>query len=284
MSTRITYSKELTSTLETLDGTITFDNELMFPPNTRARYVELMSVFFTRHIPNLYILPVSATNPVEYNNSCIQFSISAGAVWHTLQFDQGLYTVSDIQDAINATIAADHYWLDNNDPGFAMSYNIATQRVFVTIDNTKLAAVNYELWINFIYSPTTNGNLGELLGFTSIINHDGLTEADELPAMDVYGQTISMNLDGLGPLTTVNGIRSTEICNIPIAGTVLGDTHVFPFAALKTKQILLSQCPDRIPSLSFKFFSSRTWPEDGTKKSIFGVDGSVIVTLDISYV
>jgi len=289
MSTVITYERRIRE-LQPLDGEITFERPIDIQ-RTHKRWVRLVQCAFTSNLPNVYQigrdpkLPVDEHNPPVFNNGLIQMTRDGGDTWHNIQLPNGTYNISYINAAIQNATAA--WWEDSSLPGFSMSYNLATSEVYFSLDSRFLIEGD-QLGIRFDKTNCDDTrSSGLLLGFMdpSIFLEDGLYTANAQAKLDWFGNGVSLRVDGLGAISLVNGKKSSELCRIPLSTSDVKNEYIFPSGVSGTTnspKILLESMPSILQKLNFEFRGDRE-EADGTQRVVYGQDGYVSVTLELSW-
>jgi hypothetical protein len=107
----------------------------------------------------------------EFSNNVLRYRTAPAASWNTVNFDNGIYSITDINNTLQAKMKADgNYSVVGGLDTFSISIspNYTTLRAVVSISGT------YAL-------DFTQSNLHELLGFTSIVvstTQSGANNAD----------------------------------------------------------------------------------------------------------
>jgi hypothetical protein len=117
------------------------------------------------------------------------------------------------------------------------------------LDSTKLAAPG-QIAVDFSQS-----GIKTLLGFTNPTQFliDGLYAGNVYPAMDLFGNTVSLKLIGFGPLSVLNGGNSYELCSFDLTQTA---GNLYTIDANNYVWIDLI-CPDQIKQFKIELVGSR---------------------------
>lgn len=266
----LSYSKQNT-TIGDLNGRVTLQQFIRFNDKARNFRIQLIRVSFSSLIPNVF-------NHGGENNGLISLSRDGGATWTDVQLTDGVYEMKYIEAALNAAVAT--WWTDPTDYGIKVRYNFATQYAYIELDSTKLAAPGTQLGIDLSQS-----NAYELLGYdaaTCTFTTDGLHAATSYARMNWFGDSVSVRLDGFGPLAIRNGVSSREFANVSLVsqGTT-GNEYVYP-VGLPSPEISLTSVPQVLSEFSVEFVGSRTFP-DGTQKKILVLEGAVELIFQLSW-
>ena len=239
MSRILSYSKNVTE-LSSMDGSIYLDNPLSLNGNTPL-YLKLIKFSISSYIPNVY-------NYGGVNNALVRCSKDNGVTWDVIQLSDGVYTIPLINSAIQSAIST--YWTDPSDPGFFLRYNTATYQTYISIDSSKLA-VPSQFCIDFNYN---NSRMYELLGFITVksFNTDGNHIASDFAKIDWFGNNISVQLNGFGPISILNGKSSLEICNVPLSTAQVTNEYVYPLSGLVSPWIIINSLTN-LAQYSVKF-------------------------------
>lgn len=258
----LTYRSQYTgavNTVGTLDGTVNLDQALNL--TGRNQYIRLISCSFSSNIPNIYTYG-SATNTV------IGLSRDNGATMLTLTLPMGVYSVAMINAAIASATTAAGWWLPGPPivVGITLSYNTATDIVYVDIDSTQLL-VPGQIVVDFAYTPVggVRSQLWTTLGFTTTVAArvavDGLTSAGLPAAMDPFTSDIHLSLDGFGAL----GIYGTRPSNLLAVISLISDSGTTPNQYIYPKgqqlpSIKLWNASTRLATYGFKMTGSNSRP------------------------
>jgi len=286
MSVILSYEREITH-LQLLDGRIEFTRPLDLSI-ARVKFLRLVQCTFTSNLPNVYAIgkdanqPVSETNPVAWHNGLLRISKDGGETWFDVFLHDGVYDIKFINSAILNVMAT--WWIDSNDPGFNLAFNLATNEVYFSLDSTKLADEDGQLAIDFIGA---DDSIGELLGFRSphLFDEDGLHEADSMARIDWFGSGVSLQLEGLGSLSIRNGNRSNELARIPLAIGQVTNEYIYPSGPSggnAMPRVLLEGAPNPIHYIDLKFRGDRV-QKDGTQRPVYARDGHVSIILELSW-
>ena len=225
------------------DGTVNFRQPVYLDQNKRKQF-RVLRIMMSPSIPNVY-------NYGGVNTTTIKLSRDGGTTWVTCLLKNGIYTIKMFEDAINDVGTQSSWWLNAGDYGYVLSYNPATQFVYVTLDSTKLTAnPANQLCIDFSISQT-----GILLGFSSTNNKfitDGLHNADLSPQVDWQGQYVEVFCSIIQGCRWINGQLSSSLCRVPIVNTT--SEIIFPSANTgMISPLIFASIPSVIQSMEFRF-------------------------------
>jgi hypothetical protein len=259
---RVLSFKSSTSTIGTLDGTTYLTNPLNMNPNNQ-KAIRLVQLSIDSDIPNVY-------NYGGENNGLVRTSKDDGVTWDVIQLSNGVYTVSQIEAAILASITA--YWTDPTDPGFTLRANSVTQQCYVIIDSTKLAVAD-QFRIDFKYLTSL---MYELLGFvtTTAFSVDGTYTGSQYPRLDWFGNSIVVNLIGFGYISIYNGSSGYEFARIPLSAAQINNEYIYPLQGIQTPWII-------IDNLSYLQKFTIELKGDYNNKSIYCLEGAFALTFEI---
>lgn len=266
-STVLTYSHNIT-TIASGDGTITLAAPLEWLSSIRRRF-RLIKCNFSKLIPNIH-------NVAGENNGLIRVSRDGGTSWTNIQLTDGSYTVYDIELAVNAAVSA--WWTDPTLPGFQIRGNYVTGYVYTTLDSTTLAAPGTQLGIDFSQSLIYDF-LGYPIG-TSTFIVDGEYDAPNYANVNWYGDSVSLVITGIGPLTIKNGSQSFEAADIPLILYSGANEFVYPIQGIPSPKIPLPQCPNLLTNIAIKFLGSRT-NAAGQQYPLYFLQGNINVQFEI---
>lgn len=99
----------------------------------KKRAFRLIRCILSGQIPNIYSYG-------SFNNTTLAITRDGGTTWHPVQLTTGLYTIMQLHTTINDTANQNVWYTDPAQPAIVLSYNPATQFIYVRLDSTKLAA------------------------------------------------------------------------------------------------------------------------------------------------
>jgi hypothetical protein len=203
----LTFKKQSTG-LSTGDTNVSLDSSIIFKDSRTKKQLRILNGYVSTAIPNIF-------NYGGINTGLIGLSNDGGVNWTTIQLENGIYKVSQINNAINATIAS---WMTNpSESAFNLYSNSALGKTFIVLDSSKL--VVGQIAVDF---GVVGSSINTLLGFTNPDSFlvDGTYEADAYPQMDYYGNILSIRIQGLGNLSVVNGSTSNEVATIDLTSSL----------------------------------------------------------------
>lgn len=226
-ATVIQYHKEITdadlatgSEVFDLGGTIERgENEYV-----RGRNFQVSLIQMSNYIPNIYANPETGFNSKEF-----KFYTTSLGVWTTDYLPTGIYSVENIQDAINARLNDAGVVANILDPPLRIIFNDTVGGVAIYIDNTKLTLGDSNLRIEI------NADLNWMLGFNRInFIYDSLTT----PANSIY--ILKMNSQGsigkiywsLADYILINDRKEQNIAVLPVFSVknviIYPDNNIIP--------------------------------------------------------
>ena len=252
------------------DGEVKLDVPILFQ-RTQRQSLRLIKASFSSQIANVYQLGA-------FNNGLLRVTNDGGASWTAIQLPNGVYTTKYIQGAITYTVAA---WYTNMaDPAIKIQYNLATQIVYVTLDSTKLVAPG-QVGIDFSQS-----RISELLGFNNPANQtftaDGLHDADSYAKLDWSGNSVSVMLEGFGPLAIRNGASSHEFASVPLSASHSVNEYVYPIAGIIPPIIPIVNTVTEVKSFRVAFKGSRL-DSANQQMPIFILEGNVELQFELRW-
>jgi hypothetical protein len=184
------------------DGTDTFDNAIVFASSSKKQ-IKLVTGNISKLIPNVF-------NYGGVNTGLVRVSKDAGLNWTSIQLENGIYSVTQISNAINSTVSA--WYTDSASPALEIHTNTAVEKVYLTLDSSKLL-VPGQIAIDFSLS-----SISALLGFTAPTSFlvDGTYEADAYAQVDWFGNLLSVQLVGFGTLSIADGHPGYELCQVDL--------------------------------------------------------------------
>jgi len=242
------------------DGTVLIKNPIRI--TAKRSGIQLMKVAVSRQIPNIY-------NYGGFNNTQFRISKDDGVNYSTFNIPEGIYSVLYLKQFIVGATNSLNYWIDPNVPGFNLSYNNATQLIYVEIDSTKLQ-IPSQFRIDFSVS-----DLWDTLGFSlnPIIIIDGISIADKNPKIDAQGSYISVELNSVCDYLRVSpdGTNSRILCVIPIESNTTNEILYLQ----QFQQIILCTLSQTISQFSIRFLN-------GYGRPLYLLTGNVLVEFSIN--
>lgn len=201
--------------LAVLDGEISFDANLSLPPN-KPLFIRVIKAQLTKQLPNIYEYG-------NFDNTRIGLTRDGGVSWVVVVLPPGIYTLEYLEYALNEAVAvAPHlWWTLATDPGFEFTFNLATQKINVYMDSSKLAAPGI-LGIDF--DSYSDANL--LVGFDPVgpILDSGppfpsLFPAPNYPQFDTQGTAVDI-ISSFNLVYSYQNSKNTDvIASIPLTGS-----------------------------------------------------------------
>jgi len=246
-------------------GNVSLVQPVQFDSNKKKEY-QVVRVILSPEIPNVYSYG-------SFNNTQIRITNNAGISWSIVQFPNGIYTTSMIQDSItNAFLQAG--WISiSSSPPVIVSYNPATRLIYSMINSANLA-VGTQAGIDFGYSQFYN-----MLGYSTPANAifiiDGTYSAQLPPNLDTQGTTVVITCSLIQGSRYSNGQFSNIVCRIPLVTTTSQIEICWPSAATG----LLSPIIECSTSNAVMNYTVDFTTESG--QSMVWLYGEVIFELDI---
>lgn len=245
MSRIFSYSKTI-SAIGSLDGYVTLQQNVYLNPQ-RPHYIRVLAATISTSFPNIY-------NYNGFNNGLIRLSNDNWATHTDIQLDNGIYTASQIQSAVNSTIAS--WYTDSTDQAFKLQTNTALRKCYIILDSSKLVAPFTQICVDFGQSY-----LWQLLGFsaTKTFHVDGTYEADLYPMFDWFGNRVAIRLNGIAPYFSVrNGTSSTEICSIQLQALSSASQNIYEFPMYSKSPKIIIDCSTNISTYNISFVGERS--------------------------
>lgn len=221
----LTYTKSISST-GVLDGKVRLAQPLVF---TRDVVMRVVSASIPSYIANVHNISIKTTAPpLVENNGFVKVSRDLGATWRSIQLEDGNYSVSQIESAINESIAD---WLTAPTVScFTLRANTVLGKCYVEIDSSKLSA-GTGFQIDFAATDGSGlvSQMGTLLGFTAptLLAGEGLHPANTIALIDYFGNFCSVEFYGAWFTSISNSSSSYEVCRINLTNSV-GNVITFP--------------------------------------------------------
>jgi hypothetical protein len=218
-----------------------------------------VSANVSTRIPNIY-------NYNGFNNGFLSVSDDGFTTQTDIQLSDGIYTVADIQNAINRTISAWHTDYIN-DPAFRLGINDVVGKIYMIIDSTKMVDPLKTFQIEF------SDSLATTLGFTqTLFDVDGTYYAPNLAQMDTFGNLMNITVNGFGSISIVNNSTSNVIANMDLTKTNGG--NLYSLTKMETNEIDIRP-PSQIATYEIKFTGSRE------NRQIVLLEGEVSLTFQL---
>lgn len=247
MSINITYQSTETQAFGFRNGTVNLKQPINLDPNTKKRY-RIVRVILSNELPNIY-------NFGGFNNTGFRISRDGGLSWTTCTLQFGIYSISQLNLAINNCAQQESFWKDNNDPGYELNYNPTTKIVYIKLDSTKLTD-NPANQLGIDFSGT---RIYETLGFVTTKSYitDGLKTASDQPQMDAQGTYVDVFCSIIQGSRYVNENLSNIICRVPIVDSSNVEI-VFPSSVTGLiSPIVRASIPSIIQSYDIRFINGR---------------------------
>jgi len=201
-----TQSKDVSGTdFGSRNNTVNMRQVVLLNPSKRHGF-RVLRIMLSNQIPNIY-------NYGGFDTTKINISNDGGATWTAMTLKNGIYTLQMIEECITDVCNQNGWLIKASDPALIISYNPATQIVYIKIDSTKLQ-VGTQFCVNFGVSK-----IYEMLGFNAnacSFSVDGLHSATNVPQMDSQGNYIDVFMSCIQGTRYVNGQLSNSICRLPI--------------------------------------------------------------------
>ena len=157
----------------------------------------------------------------EYGNNTIRYSTDSGQTWETVNFVDGMYSYTDLNDYLHQYMDQKNHKTAEGEYNINLTFVLSSYRVIIEMAN------NYQLDLR-------NTNFGELIGFEQKVISQ--TEyGSMLPNITNSIDIIHINTDAITD-SIVNGINSSTIAVIPTDNLV----RSYPFS-YEPRRLLFSQ-------------------------------------------
>ena len=271
MSTILQYTNQL-STPGTFDGIFRFSAPLQLDPRSR-KYLRLIGCAFSKSITNIHTYTSTTFNE---DTATVRVTRDGGTHWTTIALKSGNYAPYDIEQAITASVAA--WYTSEIDPAIVIRGNDVTNHAYIVLDSTKLAAGGTQAGIDLSQSL-----ISAVLGYSAVKTFvtDGEHDSDLLARADWYGDTLSLELTGFGPLSIKDGAQSFCIATIPLASIEGSNTYIYPMYGMLSTKIPLPQCPSVIGEFGVKLVSYSN--HYGTAIPVVFAEGSFSLSVELSW-
>jgi hypothetical protein len=237
-SRQFTFSKRLSS-IGVGDDTVRFAQSMQLSSSTKKK-LQLKSGVLSSEIPNVFSYG-------SFNNGLVKMSRNAG-VWTSIQLPNGIYSVSDIMQCINNTISS--WYTSSADPAFQLINNASVSSNYIILDSTKLAVGGTQIGVDFSAS-----SIYTLLGFvtTKSFITNGTHTASDRCVLDVFGNTCSIGVNGLGSISIVNSSISNVLATIDLSNAT---GNLYKISSDETIAVNITP-PNEIAEYSITFTGSR---------------------------
>ena len=203
----------------TRDGTVTMAQPVRFDDKSKKAY-QIQNVTLSGEIPNIFSYGT-------FNNTLLRISNDGGANWTIVQFANGIYQINMIQDNITNAFLQAGWITDATKTPLIVSYNPATQLIYVILDSSQLIGVGAQVGVDFGFS-----SMYVMLGFDSaasgLFDSDGTFGAQLPPQIDVQGTFINVAISLIQYARNVNGVFSNVVAKVPIVSGTTTNEIVFP--------------------------------------------------------
>jgi hypothetical protein len=201
----------------------------------------LISGVISTRIPNIY-------NYGGFNNGSLSVSDDEFVTQTDIQLSDGIYTVEDIQNAINRTVSS---WYTDpiNDPAFILGANDVVGKVYMIIDSTKMADPLKTFQIEF------SSDLATTLGFTdTLFESDDTYYATNLAQLDTFGNVMNIEINGFGSISIINNQSTNVIATVNLTKQ---DGNLYSITKNETVEIDINP-PSQLSTYEIKFKGSRS--------------------------
>jgi len=202
-------------------GQVTMIQPVTLDPNKKKKY-RLIRCILTPEIPNVYAYG-------NFNNTQIRISNNGGSTWSIIQFPNGIYTISMIQDTITSSLLTAGWIASSSNTPIIVNYNPATRLVYVIL-NSSLLSSGTQVAVDFGYTVFYQ-MLGYATPATAKFTTDGTFSAPNPPNLDVQGTYVNIVSNLINGCRYSNGTFSNIIARIPLVTTSSQVEIVFPSAA-----------------------------------------------------
>jgi len=237
MSNIIEYTKRITlddlsvNGVATLDGEVLLSKALQLPMRDGVK-VQVCAITISDRIPNVF----NAYPFYQFDNTLLRVwtSSTVGAPV-TIQLPRGLYgDSSQIADAINAVIAPLGWYANSTIPALSFGANSVTEKIIVTIDNSKMNSPTHQWLALDLRKTSTNTDMAYTLGYSEgVALFQGVAaarliwESDILPRMDTQGTSCDVRCSLIPDRRRDDRFVDT-LAIIPFAGKNTISDNVWP--------------------------------------------------------
>ena len=222
-------------------GTVNLTQAIYMEPGRRKGF-RVQRVILSSEIPNIY-------NYGSFTNRTLRITNDGGVSWVTIQLKIGVYTIIQLQEAIDNVANGLGWYTVPTDPAILLSYNSATSYIFTKLDSTKLA-IGAQAGVDF----GTNTKFYQLLGYNAGVGAtfvvDGTHTCPNPPKLDAQSTYVEVFASCIEGCRYVNGRLSNAICRVPIVVSTGSPEIVFPSASTG---IISPLIPASIPSVIQSF-------------------------------
>jgi len=203
----------------TRDGIVTMTQPVRFDERAKRSY-QIQSVILSTEIPNIYKYG-------GFDNTKVAISGNGGGAWTTVQFANGVYTLTMIQDNITNAFLQAGWIADATKIPVTVSYNPATGLVYVILDSTQLSNPQGQVGADFGIS-----SMYVMLGYDSAVDgqftSDGIFGAQLPPQIDVQGTYVNVGISMISYARSVNGVFSNVVAKVPLVTGPNSNEVVYP--------------------------------------------------------
>lgn len=277
----VEYRKTIDS-LDYLDGSINYDNNLNLPPN-KALFIRVIKAQLSRQLPNIYQLG-------NFDNTRIAVTRDGGATWWTVVLPPGIYTIEYLEAAINEAVAqAPHnWWTLPSDPGFNFTYNLATTKTSIRMDSSKLAGFTdpppptTQLGIDFDTYSSAYMLMGIPAGTGAIYDtaypggpYPSVYNAPNYPQFDTQGTACDVSTSFNLIYRYINSKNTDVVASIPLTGAdEAHDEYLYPLPGQVSPYMQVTNTAS-LAGLSIQLLGSRG-------RRLVATEGNFFIEIEIS--
>lgn len=267
----VTYYKDnKDSSLIDPSGVITFNQSLTFSSNSSYK-LHVISASINSSIPNIY-------STTEYSNNTFEIILTdststAPNIVQVIELDRGIYDSRLITLAIKNVVNQLNWSNDTDISPIRFESNIALQKIVLIIDNSLVNTSSFPQYDGFAINLGGYSNFASLLGFNPTLYNES-TEAQSNAQLDLFGNSILIEIEGFGYLSYLNESQSFITCTIPLAdlrgNLYLVEGHTQPYIDIEP--------PSHLRQLTVNIYGDR---DNQLKRKIYLMDGAFRFTFEI---
>lgn len=270
MSKQIIYEKKIIANTSPIsgNGNINFDQSIIFRNNTH-KFLKLISLTIPSYIANICS---------NYDNDKLKITMTHATDTDydfTVQFQMGSYDHQSLTAAINYSIQAQTSLITNiSDPPIKISPNTTLDKMYITIDSTKLLTLGYTIDLDLCVN-----NFYKVLGFsaTQVISGDGIFAADNVSRINYYGSNCNVLLNNVGQISSINGKPNNTLTSFSLENAS-GNAYIYPTSGIALPAIEINAGP-YIDAIGVELHGDKG--DDGNYIPIYFYDGVILMVLQL---
>lgn len=198
-----------------MDTKIVLQDALRLNSQKRT-YIKPISAQISTRIPNIFSYGA-------FNNTIIRVKRNVADAWTVITLTPGVYlTVSEIGAAVTAATSTWH--TNPASPAIRIDANTVTDKVFIILDSSKLAAGGTQACIDLSQSQ-----IAFTLGFPAATSYiaDGTYTSSQVVRMDTQGTKVDI-VCSLTTSRVINGVTKKILFSVPMVAMTGYTEYLYP--------------------------------------------------------